>query len=53
MLVPVDSGEVHSIDVAGVVGVGQVTGPEVAVRQSGYNVCWHRNLVTEEFMICE
>ena len=34
MLVPVDSGEVDSIDVPGVVGVGQVTGVQVGVRQS-------------------
>ena len=34
MLIPVDSGEVDSIDVPGVVGVGQVTGVQVGVRQS-------------------
>ena len=51
MLVPIDSGEVDSIDVPGVVGVGQVTGAEVAVRQSRDNVRWDRNLVGEEVYI--
>ena len=49
MLVPVDSGEVDSIDVPGVVGVGEVTGVQVGMRQSRDNVCWDRNLVREEF----
>ena len=56
MLVPVDSGEVHSIDVSGVIGLGQVTGTDVAVRKSGDDMRWNRNLVREELhvhMHCE
>ena len=56
MLVPVDSGEVHSIDVSGVIGLGQVTRADVAVRKSGDNMHWNRNLVREELhvrMLCE